>query len=207
MNARRTILLVAAIAVPLLLIYAASDSDQPGDPSRPCDHTVTIDSVVYDVPERWCGRYVPPEDRAKGDTLARLPYELCYDSSRIYVTRATRDAFVNMADAARAAGINLMVDSGFRSPGFQKRIIKRRMAAGETFDQAVRFVAPPGFSQHHTGRAVDLVPSEARFAHTDAYEWLKEHAAEYGFVETYPEPEDPSDYVYWESWHWFFEGK
>ncbi len=189
-------LMVAAVAAVLATGAVACDSTE----------TVTIDSVEYVVPERWCDKKIDSTELADPATLVRIPYEFTFDSSRIYVTRETRDAFVRMAEAAKKAGLDLRTDSGYRSPGFQKRIIKRRMEKGDSFEEVARFTAPPGYSQHHTGRAVDLVPSEARFAHTEMYEWLKEHAGAFGFAETYPEPEVPAEIMYWESWHWYFVG-
>ncbi len=198
---RRGVLTAAAA---LCFASGAPQADRSAKAERPCNHSVTIDAVTYDVPERWCERYVPPHERAAADTLVALPKDLCDNGSRIYVTRATREAFVRMAEAARKAGIRFRVDSGYRSPAYQKRVIRRRMAEGQTFHQVVRFVAPPGFSPHHPARALDLVPRAARFVHTDAYKWLTRHAADFGFVESYPKPVEKSDYDYWESWHWYY---
>ncbi len=169
--------------------------------------TVTIDSVVYTVPPRWVGKKLDSSLIADPQKLVRLPEELSFEDSRIYVTRATRDAFVKMAAAAKKDSILLTADSGYRSASFQRRIFRRRMAEGKTFEQVAAFVAPPGYSQHETGRALDLVPSEARFAHTKTYEWLKKHAGEFGFVESIPEPPKGSGYWYWEAWHWYYQGK
>ena len=172
--------------------------------SQDCEEIVVIDSVEYLVPPRWCGRAIDSSMIPEPTTLARLPDELSFEDSRIYVRRETRDAFVRMAEAARKDSVSLIVDSGFRSASFQKRIIRRRMTEGATFEEVVRFAAPPGYSEHETGLVVDLVPSEARFAHTPIYEWLTRHASSYGFVESLPE--DSTGEVFWESWHWRFDG-
>jgi D-alanyl-D-alanine carboxypeptidase len=98
----------------------------------------------------------------------------------------------------------LIADSGFRSISYQRRIIKNRLAAGEKMEHILKSVAPPGYSQHHTGRSLDLCPSEARFAHTKTYRWLVEHAAACGFRETIPN--NPAYPGTWESWHWTYVG-
>jgi len=121
----------------------------------------------------------------------------------IYVTKSTRDAFVAMASEALKAGVRLEVDSGFRSHRYQKQILERVLARGVAFEQAMRRIAPPGYSEHITGEAVDLVPSAGAFGKTAAYEWLVGNAANYCFRETYPNSES-SDYA-WEPWHWRFE--
>ena len=172
--------------------------------SQECEETVIIDSVEYRVPPRWCGKAIDSSLIPDPATLVRLPDELSFEDSRIYVRRETRDAFVRMAEAARKDSVKLIVDSGFRSASFQRRIILRRMAEGASFEEVVRFAAPPGYSEHETGQVMDLVPSEARFAHTPIYEWLKRHAQTYGFVESLPE--DSTGEAFWESWHWRFDG-
>ncbi len=169
--------------------------------------TVTIDSVTYTVPARWVGKKLDSVQVADPSKLVRLPAELSYEDFRVYVTPDTRAAFVKMAAAAKKDSIDLIADSGYRSAEMQRRIFRRRLAEGKTFEQVSQFVAPPGYSQHQTGRALDLVPSEARFAHTRIYKWLKKHAGEYGFVESIPEPAKGSGEWYWEAWHWYYAGK
>jgi len=182
----------------IISLSVSSCSAQPDDSIE----TVIIDSVEYLVPSRWLGLKIDSTRIADTQTLKRLPTELCLDSSRIYVHPMLRAKFVKMADAARKDSVRLLVDSGYRSASFQKRIIKRRMEEGEMFADIARFVAPPGYSEHETGMAVDLVPSEARFVHTETYRWLKTHGHEFGFVESIPE--DSTGIRYWESWHWLF---
>jgi D-alanyl-D-alanine carboxypeptidase len=172
--------------------------------SPKCTDTVVIDSVAYRVTDLWCDKLIDTASLAKPEDLVPLPQELTFEDYRIYVTPETRDAFVRMARAAEADSIRLTADSGYRSPAYQRRIFKQRMAAGDSFETVLNSVAPPGYSEHHTGRALDLCPSEARFAFTPAYEWLRENAARFGFRETLPE--DPAAPLTWESWHWTYLG-
>jgi hypothetical protein len=64
--------------------------------------------------------------------------------------------------------------------------------------------APPGFSQHSTGLAVDFDPVEDNFKDTDGYTWLKANAGKYGFKESYPVGTNKG--AGYEPWHWQFEG-
>jgi D-alanyl-D-alanine carboxypeptidase len=78
------------------------------------------------------------------------------------------------------------------------------MAEGREFNDIVRYVAPPGYSEHALGTVVDFTPSNWRFAGTPAYNWLKNNAGRFGFFETLPESskrETP-----WEAWHWKYIG-
>jgi D-alanyl-D-alanine carboxypeptidase len=61
-----------------------------------------------------------------------------------------------MFAAAESEGIVLAAVSGFRSFDYQRRIIERKLAAGLTVEQIICASAPPGFSEHHTGRAIDI---------------------------------------------------
>ena len=173
-------------------------------PSVACDDTIVIDSVTYNISNYWCGRRLDSSALAKPSDLVQLPQALTFETYRIYVLPATREAFVAMAAAAKADSVLLIADSGFRSRAFQARIIRRRLDQGDSFEKVLQSVAPPGYSEHHTGRALDLCPSEAIFAFSKTYAWLKKHAAKYGFYETLPE--DPAAPLTWESWHWAYLG-
>jgi D-alanyl-D-alanine carboxypeptidase len=70
--------------------------------------------------------------------------------------------------------------------------------------------AAPGYSEHHTGRALDLTtadspPLEVGFETTQAYAWLVEHAGEHGFRLSYPR--DNPHGINYEPWHWAFHDK
>ena len=183
------------IAVALVLVSTAAVAAD-------CDEAFVIDSVEYDVPARWCGKKLDLTQIADKTRLVRLPEELCFEDYRIYVMPPARDAFVEMAGAAKKAGLSLRVDSGYRSAEFQKRIIKRRLEAGEKYERIVRMVAPPCYSTHQTGCAFDLEPSEAKFVKTDEYRWLKENAGRFGFTESFAE--NNADSLFWEPYHWFY---
>ncbi len=131
-----------------------------------------------------------------------LPQELTFEDYRIYVADDAGRAFVQMAVSAGDDSVALIVDSGYRSVAYQRRIIARRLAGGQSIARIMAFVAPPGYSEHHTGRAFDLVPSAAAFADTDTYRWLSQNAGRFGFKETLPAA--GQDSAAWESWHWTF---
>lgn len=187
------------------LLFSLALFNSLAEPANACDETVVIDSVEYRVSDYWCGQRIDSSAIARPEHLVKLPQELTFENYRIYVLPQARDAFVKMAKAAWKDSVELIVDSGFRSPAFQRRIIKKRLASGDSFDEVLNSVAPPGYSEHHTGRAFDLCPSEARFAFTETYRWLRENASRYSFFETLPE--DPDAPLTWESWHWAYRGE
>jgi LAS superfamily LD-carboxypeptidase LdcB len=160
---------------------------------------VQIDGENYAVPFPWRGRKIVQKSPDQS-TLQQIPLEFTKDQSALFVQKEVCDAFITMAMAAREDNVHLLVHSAFRSVWYQRKIFTNLMAEGRTWDDLVRYVAPPGYSEHMLGIALDLYPSNWHFASTPAYEWLKEHAAEYHFMESYPEFNQEG--FPWEAWHW-----
>lgn len=110
-----------------------------------------------------------------------------------------------MVDAAAGDGIRLLIVSGFRDCEYQAGLIRRKLEAGQLIEDILKVNAAPGFSQHHTGCAVDIAtpgsrPLTEEFETSDAFDWLGRRAGEFGFSMTYPR-ENEHGFVY-EPWHW-----
>src|SRR5262245_11206123 len=67
-----------------------------------------------------------------------------------------------MKSAALADGVELLLVSGFRSVRHQVDLIRRKLAAGVEIGKILEVNAAPGFSEHHTGRAVDVATPGTR---------------------------------------------
>ena len=118
------------------------------------------------------------------------------------------EAWRDLKAAALLDGIDLFIVSAFRSIGRQAEIVRLKLENGAVLESILTICAPPGFSEHHTGRAVDLsTPGsralEVEFDQTAAYAWLKQHAAEFGYYLSYPNG-NRWGYQY-EPWHWCFQ--
>ena len=195
MIGKQTSLIGAALILSLVMFTVPAWA---GD----CGEVITIDSIEYPVPDRWCGKKLDSTQIADPEMLVCLAEELTYEDYRIYVRPEVKAAFSRMAAVAKKDSIDLIIDSGYRSASFQERIIIQRLEAGKSVQEILTMVAPPGYSEHETGRAVDLVPSEALFASSRTYRWLKENASHFGFRESYPE--SAADSISWEPWHWYY---
>jgi D-alanyl-D-alanine carboxypeptidase len=84
-------------------------------------------------------------------------------------------------------------------------LILGKLAKGRSIDEVLTVNAPPGCSEHHSGRAVDVgcagtAPLEESFETTPAFAWLQRHAAAFGFSLSYPRG-NRHGYLY-EPWHW-----
>lgn len=127
----------------------------------------------------------------------------------LWLLPATARAFRAMRRAASEDGIVLDAVSGFRSVGYQVALIRRKLARGQSLAEALTVLAAPGYSEHHSGRALDLgtpgcPPAEEVFETTPAYAWLERHAARFGFRLSYPRG-NPHGIAY-EPWHWYDAG-
>lgn len=96
-----------------------------------------------------------------------------------------RDALWRAATAAGAEGVELRVESGWRSTAYQERLLQEAVLKYGSQDEAARWVATPATSAHVSGDAVDIGPP-------DAARWLSEHGAAYGLCQIYAN----------ESWHY-----
>lgn len=118
-------------------------------------------------------------------------------------------AWFKMYEAAKSQNIDLSVVSAFRSVSRQADIIKRKLDRGLPLNQILMVSALPGYSEHHTGRAIDLVsakgaPLEVEFEQTSCFDWLTRYANSYGFFMSYPR-NNIFGYEY-EPWHWCYKG-
>jgi D-alanyl-D-alanine carboxypeptidase len=114
-------------------------------------------------------------------------------------------AWSAMRAAAEAAGARLLLVSGFRSIARQAEIIRRKLDAGMLLSDILKVSAYPGYSEHHTGRAVDIGSPDCAhlteaFETTREFSWLTEHAAGFGFALSYPR--DNAHGIAFEPWHW-----
>lgn len=131
---------------------------------------------------------------------------------RIKMRKSAAKRFQEMAAVARSQGVILAPLSGFRSEKDQKPLFFSTAARrNQTPSQRAAVSAPPGYSEHHTGYAVDIgdgrVPAtnlSTKFEDTRAYKWLEANAAKYGFELSFPL--DNSQGVSYEPWHWRFVG-
>lgn len=134
------------------------------------------------------------------------------DGYEIRLKEPAAQAFLQMAAAARTNGIELVPISGFRTVDEQKKLFfdisKQR---NQTPAQRAMVSAPPGYSEHHTGYAIDIGDGSApssnlspNFDKTAAFLWLERNAAQFGFELSFPH-NNPQGVSY-EPWHWRFVG-
>ena len=125
------------------------------------------------------------------------------------------DAYLQLKDALAKEGVYIDLDSARRSIAAQQDIMDRFIEKYGA-DYAAKTVATPGYSEHHTGLALDLylnIDGEDVYLNEDMVQypeiWEKIHAklADYGFILRYPaDKTDITGYIY-ESWHIRYVGR
>ena len=125
-----------------------------------------------------------------------------------------------MVAAAKADGISLLAVSGYRSLDRQRANFTRKInyyqdlgySKAEATRLASKIVLMPGTSEHNAGLAMDFGTNgnytlDENFGKTEAYKWLSQHAADYGFIMRYPADKTSITKVTYEPWHWRYVGE
>ena len=168
---------------------------------RPSDNEI-VESPRLDN-GRLLGHYPYPEALSK---------DLVSFQSGISVHRDIYLTFIEMKRQAALEGISLILLSGYRSIALQKEIFyENKSLRNQTALERARVSAPPGYSEHSTGYAIDVGDGrrpethfEVEFEETSAFKWMKRNAAKFHFILSFPKGNNQG--VSYEPWHWRYEG-
>ena len=145
----------------------------------------------------------------------------CGSSTAINKTLQTEaaNAFLTMQAAAAKDGVDVRMQSGYRSVEYQTTLynnktqyfLNKGLSEKEARTKAATIVNPPGYSEHNCGLAADLNSPEHTaldegFENTAAFRWLCQHAVEYGFILRYPKEAEAVTEITYEPWHWRYVG-
>lgn len=134
-----------------------------------------------------------------------------YPNRTEYLHEDAAKAFNAMKADAKAQGIELVLISGFRTVAKQDELFQKQTKKRGSKEAASKLSAPPGYSEHHTGYAVDIgdgkqpkLDLKFEFESTPAYKWLDKNAKTHGFELSFPR--DNYQGVSFEPWHWRYIG-
>jgi D-alanyl-D-alanine carboxypeptidase len=173
-------------------------SIEPTDPL-----TLLLDSlgITADILSRLC---LPAYAPATELVIAEMDAE----GREFHLIPAAAQAWREMKAGAHADGVVIEIVSAFRGIERQADIIRAKLARQMPIETILTLSAPPGYSEHHTGRAVDIntpgcEATEEPFERTDAFRWLTVHAGRFGFTLSYPR-NNTLGFIY-EPWHWCWQ--
>ena len=114
-------------------------------------------------------------------------------------------AWRRMVSEAASDGVAFEPVSAFRTVDYQAELIRRKLQKGQSLEQILSVSAAPGYSEHHSGRAIDITAPgfevlEEPFEGSPAFDWLMANAERFGFSLSYPR-DNPHGVAY-EPWHW-----
>ncbi len=186
---------------------------------RPDSSAVSEDTTITN-PTSATPELPAPEEEEAEQLLGHFFYEEAPASDLIAVSADGRltlrstaaEKFQQMQSDAQRNGIHLVLISGFRSVEEQKYLffeVKEQRAQDTT--KRAEVSAPPRYSEHHTGYAIDIgdgnVPAthlSQKFENTAAFQWMQNNAARYSFELSFPR--DNAQGIAYEPWHWRFVG-
>ena len=128
-------------------------------------------------------------------------------------------ALLQMLQDGRAAGLQFVVCSAYRTVSYQKELFEKEVANGmakglsrKAAEKAAgQAIARPGESEHNLGLAVDIVAYnyqhlDQKQMETPEQKWLMAHCGEYGFILRYPESKSHITGIQFEPWHYRYVG-
>jgi zinc D-Ala-D-Ala carboxypeptidase len=198
-------LVAVALAISTLLFRSPSSLTTQGSAVVPKVATVIVDKVAVDKPAESLLGHLSYQE-APEQSLQKI------SGGGLKLRSAALPKFQAMTAAAKAAGVKFSTISAFRSIADQEKIFfeikaQRKQAPGKRAEVS----APPRYSEHHTGYAVDLgdannsaLDLKPEFDTTAAFKWLEANAARYSFEMSFPKGNLQG--VSYEPWHWRYVG-
>ena len=180
--------------------------------------SIAVLGFIRNIELRPLGNLNSPAERNHDHRiLGHLPYneipkdKLVLIEPNIKVHIDMRDSLLNMREEAKKDGIYLVFLSGYRSINLQKDIFySLKSIRNQEAAERARVSAPPGYSEHSTGFAIDIGDATQRatdfetdFENTEAFRWLIKNAAKFHFKLSFNKD---NKYIDYEPWHWRYEG-
>ena len=196
----------------------SAPSPREEEPSRPAavPESRSPEGPVFPEAEDWQLLLVNPWNEMPEDyevTLKALP-----DGQK--VDERAYDDLNAMLEACRDAGLRPKICSSYRTQAkqtylYNNKITRLRNAGyskAAALEEAGRWVARPGTSEHQLGLALDIVSSSyqaltKKQEKTAEQKWLMEHCWEYGFILRYPNDKSEITGIGYEPWHYRYVGR
>ena len=132
-----------------------------------------------------------------------------YALNNMKLVSEAKNAFEEMAKAAEKEKLKIIAMSTYRSYNYQVNLYNK-YAKSDGKEKADTYSGRAGHSEHQTGLAADVYNGKTNYTNfesTKEFDWMQEHAHEYGFILRFPkDKEDETGYIY-ESWHYRYVGK
>ncbi len=191
---------LAATAVLSLVLALQPGAVAEELPEGNCDHLL----VLVDKEHFLSPLYAPP------DMVFLADYGVPILGWGAVLREEAAGHLAELISAAGSEGRELVVASAYRS--FYDQALAHAFYTSLYGSEAGRVSATPGHSEHQLGTTVDFTNAATGyqihqgFGDTEAARWLRENAADYGFVLSYPKGKEEKTGYIWEPWHYRYVG-
>ena len=131
-----------------------------------------------------------------------------YALNNMKLVNYAKEAFEEMAKAAKKENLKIVAMSSYRSYSYQVDLYnKYKKKDGQ--EAADKYSGRPGFSEHQSGLAVDVYNEKTEYTNfesTKEFIWMEDHAHEYGFIIRFPKGKENETGYQYESWHYRYVG-
>ena len=131
-----------------------------------------------------------------------------YSNEGKYLRKEAKEHFEKLAYDANLLGYRIIAVSAYRDYDYQEKLYNNYVKE-YGFEYAEKCSAKPGYSEHQTGLAVDVMGSNSdynKFAESKEFEWMKNNAHLYGFILRYPKGKENITGYKYEPWHYRYVG-
>lgn len=156
-------------------------------------------SVVVNKNNKLPAIYIP-------DDLIEIPNYMAYNGKKMRVEAL--EAFQKLWKEAKKENLKITIVSAYRDYDYQSKLFQ-----GYVQDKGLKYAlncsAKPGHSEHQTGLAIDVMGENGDynlFEQTKEFEWMKNHAHEFGFILRYPKGKEKITGFKYEPWHYRYIG-
>lgn len=167
------------------------------------DDAVSVDKFGYDM---LVNKFHALDNSFEVVDLISVPMDYSggeeYKANRVAITALTQ-----MFEAAKVDGLEMVVNSAYRSYDDQLELIEfYRKWYGDNYVN--KYVARAGYSEHQTGLAFDIGSTSSKvFADSKEYQWMQENCYKYGFILRFTKKAEGITGYKSEPWHYRYVGK
>lgn len=127
--------------------------------------------------------------------------------TKVYIEKETLNSFLKLKNKIKKEGYIIDIESGYRTIEHQEKVLNE-IIEEKSIEYAKKYVAVPGYSEHHTGLAIDILLYENGKIYCDhslknhkVLELITKYAPQYGFIIRYPKKKKKITGYNYEPWH------
>lgn len=127
----------------------------------------------------------------------------------LMINKEAYNEYKKMQDDMAKEGLTIRIISAYRTYQYQENLYNNYLKK-EAKNIVDTYSARPGYSEHHTGLAIDVDNKKLdfnKFYLTKEFLWMQDNAYKYGFILRYPKDKENITGYFYEPWHYRYVGK